>query len=71
LPQKYNNFNAERTRIIVLLEDEIDDSSMLQKKERLRLAFKKLQEVNPFKNFPDPVDWQKQIRNEWEGSIIR
>ena len=71
LPQKYNNFNAKRTRIIVLIADDNDYSLMLQKKERLRLAFKKLQEVNPFKDIIDAVEWQKQLRNEWEERIIR
>jgi hypothetical protein len=71
LPKKYNNFNAKRTRIIVLVADDNDISLMLQKKERLRLAFKKLQEVNPFRNILNPIEWQKQIRDEWERSIIR
>ena len=71
LPQRYNNFNAKRTRIIVLIADDDDYSLMLQKKERLRLAFKKLQEVNPFKDIIDAVEWQKQLRNEWEERIIR
>lgn len=71
LPQKYNNFNAKRTRIIVLVSDEDDYSSILQQKERLRLAFRKLQEVNPFKNIIDSVEWQKKIRDEWEECIIR
>jgi len=71
LPQKYNNFNVKRTRIIVLVAEDDDYSLILQKKERLRLAFKKLQEVNPFKNIIDVVDWQKQIRDEWERRIIR
>ena len=70
LPQKYNNFNVKRTRIIVLVADDDDFSLILQKKERLRHAFKKLQEVNPFKNILDVVDWQKQIRDEWERRII-
>ena len=70
LPQKYNNFNVKRTRIIVLVADDDDFSLILQKKERLRHSFKKLQEVNPFKNILDVVDWQKQIRDEWERRII-
>jgi len=70
LPQKYNDFNAKRTRIIVLVDDD-DDDSLLQKKQKLRLAFAKLQEVNPFKNIIDAVQWQKNIRDEWEERIIR
>ena len=71
LPQQYNNFNAKRTKVIVLVADDDDFSQALQKKDRLRLAFKNLQEVNPFKNVLDIVDWQKQIRDEWERGIIR
>jgi len=70
LPQRYNDFSAKRTRVIVLVADD-DDLLVLQKKERLRLAFKKLQKVNPFRNIIDAVEWQKQIRDEWDERIIR
>ncbi len=67
LPKRYNHFNAKRSRIIVIVADEDD----IQKKERLRLAFRKLQEVNPFRNVIDASEWQKQVRDEWEERIIR
>lgn len=35
-------------------------------KEKLRLVFKKLQEINPFKEIKNPLAWQRELRDEWE-----
>ena len=64
MPKKYQNLTAKRTRIIVLVDDD-DFALVAQKKESLRQAFNKLQEVNPFRDIKDPVEWQKQLRDEW------
>ena len=50
---------------------EIEFETKIPKKEKLRLAFERLQEVNPFRNILNVVEWQNQIREEWENGIIR
>jgi hypothetical protein len=69
LPIKYRNVNLKRSRIIILIEEEISDGIVLEKKERLRKAFLKLQQVNPFRDITDPLEWHKNIRDEWERSL--
>jgi len=56
LPEKYTDFNDKRTRIIVLVEEDDGSSLIIQKKERLRLAFMELQKVNPFISVNEPVE---------------
>jgi len=34
--------------------------------EKLLAALKKLQEMNPFRDIEDPVEWQRKQRDEWE-----
>lgn len=70
LPPQYRNFNAVSTRVIVLVADEQDISLVQQKKERLRQAFKKLQDVNPFREITNASAWQNDLRNEWDRGII-
>jgi hypothetical protein len=36
------------------------------KKEKLRAILKKMQEKDIFRSIPNPVEWQKRLRNEWE-----
>ncbi|MEI6139575.1 MAG: hypothetical protein WCP85_09935 [Mariniphaga sp.] len=50
---------------------EIEFETKIPKKEKLRIAFIKLQEVNPFRNISNGGEWQDQIREEWESGIIR
>ncbi len=70
LPQQYKRLSVNKSRIIVLLvEDNVEPLN--QQKDNLRLAVQKLQEINPFKTINNPVEWQKQLRDEWERSIIR
>ena len=42
-----------------------------QDKKRLKIAVQKLQDINPFKEITNPSKWQKELRDEWERSIIR
>jgi len=63
------SFN-DKTQIIKNFENR-KKKNLAQKKERLLLAFKKLQEVNPIRDVIDAVEWQKQLRNEWDERIIR
>lgn len=63
LPKQYEAYDNTYARIIILVEQ---PPQLLEKKEKLRLIFKKMEQIRMFSNINDPVEWQKQIRNEWD-----
>jgi len=71
LPRQFNKYSVPKSKIIVLVLDDNSTSNAKPKNEKLEQAFIRLQEVNPFRNITNAVDWQKQIRDEWEERIIR
>jgi hypothetical protein len=46
------------------IKPNLHSSSKSQKATRIRLALEKVIELNPFKDITDPVEWQRQIRND-------
>ena len=64
LPKRYEEeYENAFARVIVLVEKPDD---FLNKKNKLRLAFQKMKDVKMFEKIENPVEWQKQLRNEWE-----
>lgn len=71
LPPKYKNIKFKNTKITLSLLEDLEDSiKNIEKKEKLLVAFKELQEANPFKEIINPINWQKQQRDEWGKSIV-
>jgi len=70
LPQPYKQLSVNKSRVIILLAED-NEEPLSPEKEDLRLAVQKLQDVNPFKTINEPVEWQKQLRDNWERCIIR
>lgn len=50
-------------KLIVLYEE---PSGRNYDPEKLKAALLKVQEMNPFRNIEDPVEWQRKQRDEWE-----
>ena len=63
LPKQFQEYDNSHVRIIVLIEK---PTINLSKKEQLLITFKKMQQNRLFENIENPVNWQKQLRNEWE-----
>ena len=63
LPKQYEGYENSYVRIIVLVEAK---PQILPKKERMRLAFQKMEKANMFSRIENPTLWIKQLRNEWE-----
>ena len=64
IPKMYEDeYENAYARIIVLVEKPDD---FLIRKNNMRLAFQKMKNVNMFEQIENPVEWQKQLRNEWE-----
>ncbi len=62
IPKKYEEeYENAFARVIVLVEKPDD---FLNKKNKLRLAFQKMKDVKMFEQIENPVEWQKQLRNE-------
>lgn len=53
-------------RALVTILDEDPKVSSETKKENLLKAFKKAQKANLFAEIENPVEWQKELRNEWD-----
>jgi hypothetical protein len=64
LPVQYAGYNNAQVRVVVWINSPA--SSDISKKERLRIAFQKMKNINMFSKIQDPVAWQKQLRDEWE-----
>ncbi len=63
IPKKYEEeYENAFARVIVLVEKPDD---FLSKKDKLRLAFQKMKDIKMFEQIENPVEWQKQLRNEW------
>jgi hypothetical protein len=63
LPKQFQEYNNTDVRIIVLIESK---PIQVSKKEKLLATFKKMQHRKMFATISDPVQWQKQLRDEWE-----
>jgi len=63
LPKRYAGYDNSQVRVIVLIEQPERSAG---KKERLRLALRKMENINMFSKIEDPIVWQKGLRNEWE-----
>lgn len=63
IPEKYKQWANALVRIILLKETDVVEKET--KKENLKMLFKKIQQKNIFKKINDPIQWQKELRNEW------
>ena len=63
LPEMYHNYENAYVRVIVLIEK---PTELQSKKERLLATFKKMAQVPMFRTIENPLNWQKQLRNEWD-----
>jgi hypothetical protein len=61
LPKKYQAFNNVKARIVIVSEE----VEVITKKARLLANFKKLQALNVFESITNPIEWQKNLRDEW------
>ncbi|WP_338793540.1 hypothetical protein [Bernardetia sp. MNP-M8] len=66
LPSEYKDYDQEQVQVIVLIKKSVENENSINKKEKLRLAFQKMTDINMFSKIDNPVTWQKKLRNEWE-----
>jgi len=62
LPLAYKKFQGRSVRVVLYIEPEEETS----RKKELSRIFESLKEVNAFSEIENPVNWQKQQRDEWE-----
>lgn len=55
-------YNNRKVKIIMLFTDENGNYD----KQDLLLAFENAQKLNVFSKIENSVEWQKQLRDEWE-----
>lgn len=58
LPKEFEDYENAVARVTVTLEK--------AKKANLLKAFKKAQKANLFAEIENPVEWQRELRNEWD-----
>lgn len=63
LPKEFEEYENEIAHVTVTIETPEETK---EKKARLFKAFKKAQEANLFQDIEDPVQWQKELRDEWD-----
>ena len=65
IPKEYRKAMAGELKIIILKEERRAKTSPKKKIARIKKLLEEIQGKNIFHNIPDPVEWQKAIRNEW------
>lgn len=63
IPKDYSRYNNKKAKIIMFVSD--DDTGNYNK-QKLVSAFEEARELNIFSEIENTVEWQKQVRNEWE-----
>ena len=63
IPQLPTPLADGEVKLIVLYEE---PAGRNYDPEKLKAALLKVQEVNPFRDIEDPVEWQRKQRDEWE-----
>ncbi|MEJ7699943.1 MAG: hypothetical protein WKF71_09910 [Pyrinomonadaceae bacterium] len=53
-------------RALVTILDEEPKELPESKKEKLFAAFEKLEKADVFSDIENPVEWQRNLRNEWD-----
>ncbi|MEM8527420.1 MAG: hypothetical protein AAGG68_22455 [Bacteroidota bacterium] len=61
IPQQYKSLEQQTAKVILLVE-----TSPLSQKERLANLFHKMKSVEMFADIKNPIQWQKELRDEWE-----
>jgi len=56
----------KRQRALVTILDEEPKMSDESKKKKLFAVLEKMQKANMFQDIENPVEWQKNLRDEWE-----
>lgn len=75
LPEEYAAFaNAELLVMVVPEPNQAKSLAAAQTErqarlERLRATQAKLVALNPFRAISDPVQWQRELRDEWERPL--
>ncbi len=68
LPPLFSNL-TQKVKIILLWQEEIVENNaktpVNDKFAGLKATMLQLQALNPFSEIADPVEWQRQLRNEW------
>lgn len=63
LPKEYEEYQNSVARVVITLETPEDKA---KKKEKLFAVFKKMRKVDMFRDIENPVEWQRNLRNEWD-----
>ena len=76
LPAGYPELANAQLRVLVLsakpTQEQAEAAALAQrqaKRERLIAAFERLRELNPYRAITDPVQWQRDLRDEWERPL--
>lgn len=76
LPAEYPELANASLRVLVLsaepTKEQAEAAALAQwqaRLARLRATQTKLVELNPFRDITDPVQWQRELRDEWERPL--
>lgn len=63
LPKEFEDYENAIAHVSITLETPEEKKT---KKENLLKAFKKAQKAKLFAEIENPVEWQRELRNEWD-----
>lgn len=76
LPAEYPELANAQLRVLVLsaepTKEQAEAAAQAQRQARLarlRATQTKLIELNPFRDITDPVQWQRDLRDEWDRPL--
>jgi len=63
LPKEFEDYENTVAHVIITLETPEEKKT---KKDKLFAVLKKMQKAKLFQDIENPVEWQKELRNEWD-----
>lgn len=64
IPVIYQNINNHKAKVLLQIEEKKPSGNYNQQK--LLSLFKEAKAINAFRNIEDSIEWQKDVRDEWE-----
>jgi hypothetical protein len=63
LPKEFEGYENTVAHVVITLETPEEKKA---KKDKLFAVLKKMQKAKLFRDIENPVEWQKELRNEWD-----
>lgn len=65
IPDEYRETLQGTLKIIILRKEDKNRTHLIRKRKGLKRVLSRIREKNIFNSIDSPVEWQKELRDEW------